>query len=478
MLNRVMRLGWLVAVSLFLTGAVYASDPPTPSPQPTVAQPTPTEAIPGLRAMVDKMVDEKRDEAAKKDLAEAQRKDLENQVAAANKRIDDNSMNMTIWLTLLTVFLAIFGIISYINAGTRAKEEAGKWLDENMEATKKRVDDFLKSAELKIDEELKKFEKHVSEAKEEVINRKILTIDIMSKLTPNQKKDLKKDNENLESIPEKDYTFDNWWTRLIAAYSTGSLDGALYFADKSLKAATATDEQIAMALGGKAQLLLELGRTDEAIAVYDTVVKRFGDRQEIALLEQVAVALFNKGVALGQQNKPDEAIAAYDEVVKRVGNRQEIALLEPVAKALFNRGTALGQQNKPGEAIAAYDDVVKRFGDRQELALLEQVANALVNKGMTLAQQGKPGEAIAAYDDVVKRFGNRQELALLEPVAKALVNKGRALAQQGKPDEAIALFDTVVKRIGNRPEPKFIEIVEKAKQFRDALKKPPSPPAP
>ncbi|MBL4691012.1 MAG: hypothetical protein JKY68_06055, partial [Rhodospirillales bacterium] len=48
-----------------------------------------------------------------------------------------------------------------------------------------------------------------------------------------------------------------------------------------------------------------------------------------------AMALFNKGVALGEAGKSEEAIAAYDEVVRRFGDSGETALLEQVAKA-FN----------------------------------------------------------------------------------------------------------------------------------------------
>ncbi len=59
--------------------------------------------------------------------------------------------------------------------------------------------------------------------------------------------------------------------------------------------------------------------------------------------EQVAKALFGKGVRLGQLNRSEEAIDVYDDLVKRYGDDQTPALREQMANALFNKGVTLGQ---------------------------------------------------------------------------------------------------------------------------------------
>ena len=60
--------------------------------------------------------------------------------------------------------------------------------------------------------------------------------------------------------------------------------------------------------GGTDNTLGQLGRNEEAIAVYDDVVGRFGTATELPLLEEVARALVNKGVTLGQLGRNEEAI--------------------------------------------------------------------------------------------------------------------------------------------------------------------------
>ena len=52
-------------------------------------------------------------------------------------------------------------------------------------------------------------------------------------------------------------------------------------------------------------------------AIYDDVVERFGTASEPRLLEVVVAALVNKGFTLGALGRSDEAIAIYDNVIKR-----------------------------------------------------------------------------------------------------------------------------------------------------------------
>ena len=83
-----------------------------------------------------------------------------------------------------------------------------------------------------------------------------------------------------------------------------------------------------------------LGRSEEALAVYDDVVARYGDAPEPALREQVASALVNKGVTLGALGRSEEELAVYEQVVARYGDATEPILRQAVEMAR----TALSQR--------------------------------------------------------------------------------------------------------------------------------------
>lgn len=89
-----------------------------------------------------------------------------------------------------------------------------------------------------------------------------------------------------------------------------------------------------------------LDNSSEERAAYDLTIAA-GDR----LLEQggfdaesrakIARALVRKGVTLGQLNRSEEAIAVFDEVARRFGEAAEPALRAVVAGALINKGVTL-----------------------------------------------------------------------------------------------------------------------------------------
>ena len=236
----------------------------------------------------------------------------------------------------------------------------------------------------------------------------------------------------------------------IAAFGCSRLDDAV---NAFARASTSTTREIAaISTFNKGVTLGVLGRSDEEIAVYDELIARDGERDELALREPVANALVNKGVTLGVLGRSDEEIAVYDELIARDGERDELALREQVAKALVNKGVTLGVLGRSDEEIAVYDELIARDGERDELALREQVAKALVNKGVTLGVLGRSDEEIAVYDELIARDGERDELALREPVANALVNKGVRLGVLGRSDDAIAVYDELIARDGERDE--------------------------
>jgi tetratricopeptide (TPR) repeat protein len=226
-------------------------------------------------------------------------------------------------------------------------------------------------------------------------------------------------------------------------------------------------EHVASALVSKGVALGELQRSDEALVVYDDVVARFGDATEPALREMVAGALVNKGIRLARLLRSDEALVVCDHVVARFGDATEPVLREQVAKALVSKGVALGMLQRSDEALVVYDDVVARFGDATEPALHEQVAGALVNKGVALGELQRSDEALVVYDDVVARFGDATEPALREQVARALVNKSVTLGELQRSDEELVVYDDIVARFGDATEPILRQAVVMARQACD-----------
>ena len=184
--------------------------------------------------------------------------------------------------------------------------------------------------------------------------------------------------------------------------------------------------------------------SDEQIALYDEVVRRFGNDKSPGVRAQVAEALLSKGSALMRRYKAEEAIAIYDEVVRRFGNDStDVRIM--VANALFGKSVALystsgAQYSK--KAIAIYDEIDHRFGKDKSPLIREKVARAILYKGI----HSESEEQIAVYDEVVRRFGNDDSPWVREHAAQALSAKSDILWSQGKTEEAIAIYEDIIRR--------------------------------
>ena len=230
-------------------------------------------------------------------------------------------------------------------------------------------------------------------------------------------------------------------------------------ADRRHGDANTSAEVAARELIEKGETFRKLKRSEDALATYDEVVRRYGTSEAPTLREAVATVLIRKGDLLWKLDRPNDALVACDEVVQRFGASKAPALLEAVATALANKGLSLEKLHRLEEALAIYDEVVHRFGASRMPALREVVANALLNKGVTLGVQNRLEDAVAAFDEVDRRYGASKASALREVVAKALTNKGIAFGRLKWSEDALTTYDEVVRRYGTSEAPVLLEMV-------------------
>lgn len=193
------------------------------------------------------------------------------------------------------------------------------------------------------------------------------------------------------------------------------------------------------------------------------------DVYRVAVQLKVNSALFNKGVVLAQLGRMEEATAIYDELLSRTGTARHLGLRESAVRGLFNKGASLGGRQRFEEAITVYDELVGRFSADPEPTFSEAVGKALINKGIALAELDRLSEAIAVLDDVVSRWGDSRDPILRERASKALLNKASALLQLSDRAEALATYEEIVLRFGDDADPMLMEQVEMARYRKENL---------
>ena len=127
------------------------------------------------------------------------------------------------------------------------------------------------------------------------------------------------------------------------------------------------------------------------------------------------MALLSKGDTLRQQDRCEEAIAVYDEVVRRFGEATEAELREPVADAFNSIGFSLLCTAK------------KIWKDKNEPAAIVLLSQAL--KKIEVALQRKPDEPIFLGNQgyILFLLGRHDEARLI--LNKAIALGGEELRQ-------------------------------------------------
>ena len=212
----------------------------------------------------------------------------------------------------------------------------------------------------------------------------------------------------------------------------------------------------------RALALAEDDRLQDAVAVWDEVIRKFGKSDSPADREQVLQALVNKGSALGGLGRVEEALAVLDEVVRRFGEDNGDANQLALATALSSKGGMLNNLDRHTEALAAWNEVTRRFGKSRVPALETLVVNALIGTAVALNTINRPQEALVAWDEVLERLDRSDSQTLHDQLSIAMVERGHALFALDRIDAAINAWGAMVDRFGKSGSPKIVERVASA----------------
>jgi hypothetical protein len=143
-------------------------------------------------------------------------------------------------------------------------------------------------------------------------------------------------------------------------------------------------------------------------------------------------------------------VAVYDEVVRRFGEATERGIREQVARALVNKGLTQGKLTPPVDPVATYDEVVRRFGEATEPGIREQVGNALNGIAFNLLCEAKATwkrEGRERASEELRQAAQRAERALLYLPSSPVVlgNKGYALFLAGETEAGAAALREAIK---------------------------------
>lgn len=293
---------------------------------------------------------------------------------------------------------------------------------------------------------------------------------------------------------------------------SAALDGQLKAYDEATRLSTNPQVKIENQYN-KANALQRAGRPTEAIAVYQGIIKDWGDSNAPNLRRYVVSSKMSIAQQYRVLNRPDDAYAAFEDAIASAGSGKDDGYINHIATSRLFQGEVLIDQRKFTEAsillrqniadhcastelrrlntcarsrrhlawalqqrgllddaLAMLNEVIEQHGrsTTPESRLETTIAHA--RKGLLFGEQLKrPNDAIDAYGEAVKTgmLANTAEARAWS--ALALVNRGVALSNQGRRQEAIDSYDLAMLYFDSYNEPMLISSLGRALLNKAAL---------
>ncbi len=376
-------------------------------------------------------------DAAKESL-QKDRERIEARLDSQDKRVGDIGLYLMVFGTLLTVVGLAVGFVGYFTVSSRAEKEArlaaAKWMEQEGRVT--------------LEAQIKEFGLHIASEKQAATKKREELDDEIDALRPAATSDMAEQQKQLgltqklsdssssheqassadtdaigklvnalKRKAEAEYGFDDWNARAHDAYPKGKHEQAAEYWLQAVAAGGATRIKVAQALFNAGLMLGKLGRSAEAIEVYNKLDAHYGSATDVTLREQVAMALVNKGDMLTRLNRSEEAIALYDDVMARHGSATEAVLKKIVSNTQNSKGYTLLCRAK-----ANWNDKADRLSNLQAAtALFSQAVNdsndnkqiVLGNQAYTACLLGQPDIARTLLNQALQQGGEKLYKATL-----------------------------------------------------------------
>lgn len=218
---------------------------------------------------------------------------------------------------------------------------------------------------------------------------------------------LGRDSESLQALDKAIQIDPNYISAYVMKARTLESQGRLEEAKKAYKTAIDLETDLFQ----KGELLRSLDRHEEAIAIFDEIIKKNA--------EDIDKATMHKGMALFGLGKYKEALDSFIQFLK-------------ISKALnhyayFNMGNCYRNLKQHDEAIQAFEKAA---------SIEPQFIAAYLNLAHLLYELGKYKEALPVFEKVLVLDPNRMD---------ALYSKAYALKELGKTKESVEAYDKIIE---------------------------------
>ncbi|WP_166379695.1 tetratricopeptide repeat protein, partial [Pseudoalteromonas sp. Z9A4] len=306
---------------------------------------------------------------------DAQKNLQANKFTGFNGRIGDLKDSINWWFSILTIFLALGGLLIY----KLSRKEAENVAHQQMEGfISSNADEILANAQVSL-------EKQLGEANTSVEYLKKY-IDEARQIIEEKRKEVEAAADDVQrSIAEKQEP--NPESLRILENSTNKIS----------KGHTTAREYLNLASVGYGKKNYK-----ETLKYLNLAIKTLKDSEKQTRFH--AQLLWNTAIAHSMLKNVNAELKSYDELIQNFKSIHNEESWDFVARAMLNQGVVYAKQGKPDDELNSYATLIEQFKGSSNEDLQIEVAKAMANQGITYGQQGKPDDELNSYATLIEQF--------------------------------------------------------------------------
>ncbi|WP_282131812.1 tetratricopeptide repeat protein [Pseudoalteromonas aliena] len=351
---------------------------------------------------------------------EAQDKLQASQFTGFDGRIGDLKDSINWWFSILTIFLALGGLLIY----KLSRKEAENVAHQQMEGfISSNADEILANAQVSLEKQLGEANTSVEDLKK--------YIDEAHEIIEEKKKEVEAAAEDVQkSIAEKKEP--NPESLRILENSTKKIS----------KEHTTAREYLNLANVGYGKKNYK-----ETLKYLNLAIKTLKDSEKQTRFH--AQLLWNIAIAHSMLQDVNAELKAYDELIENFKSIHNEDSWGFVARAMLNQGVVYAKQEKFEDALNSYSTLIEQFKGSSNEEIQIQVAMAMLNQGNTYDQQEKFEEEFNSYTRVIEQFKDSSIEEIQVLIAKAMVNQISIYSRQKDFSTAKNIHSTLIQQFNS-----------------------------
>ncbi len=235
---------------------------------------------------------------------------------------------------------------------------------------------------------------------------------------------------------------------------------------KTVKSSNKLNDEIESLLK-KAEKLLEKSKWEEALNIYNLIIKKTVKTNDPQLLEHFVSACMTQGyiyqVYMNDNDGKDMAIEAYTKIINRFEKSDNIEFIQYYIDAKLQLAYLLPNDEK----LEIYNELVSRFEKNVDNGIQKKIESLLISKSFQLMGQNDE-EAMQTLDKVIEKYKDRDGTTELpENIQFSILNNIElALITNNESDNYVELAKNLMS---NSPDTKpllsMLEILKNSQEL-------------